>query len=342
MVAKDPLIGRDLAHVLSDGLRQLEHKQVLVTGGAGFLGSWLCDALVSSGAHVTCVDNLSTQGSMKSVEHLLTNRRFEFLRRDIAHWKPTMGYDFIIHAASIPTPEQYMAEPVRSLVPNSVAIHNLLEFSRKTEATFLYTSTSEIYGDATEVPTPESYVGCLSTTSPRASYYESKRYGETTCLAYNKQYGIDIRIARIFNTYGPRLDGSSGYSRVVSRFVVQALNNKPLTVHGIGKQTRSFCYVTDTISGLLRLLTIESLSGSVLNIGNVEEIEIIKLARKIIRLADSKSKISYEPNRPDDPVRRCPDISAAKRLLKWKPKVTLDDGLGRTVQWFKRRISSSF
>ncbi len=336
MVDEEQLISPDVESIARSVNASFKDRGILLTGGAGFLGSWLCDVLVSSGAKVLCLDNLVTQGTNAGISHLLKNRNFRFIKADITKWKPVGDYDYIIHAASIPSPEQYMEKPVSTMLASSAGLHSLLNFAVKRDCVLLYTSTSEIYGDATVVPTPESYVGATSTTGPRASYYESKRYGETACLAYRKQYGIDVRIARIFNSYGPRLDESSSYSRVISRFVVQSLRNKPLTVHGNGEQTRSFCYVTDTISGLLRFIRASSLGGTVLNIGNTDEISIASLARMIIRLVGSGSSIKFEAARPDDPSRPCPDIARAKKLLGWSPKVTLSDGLKRTLEWFRQ------
>jgi UDP-glucuronate decarboxylase len=262
-------------------------------------------------------------------------RNFHFRKEDITKWKPSGDYDVIIHAASIPSPDQYTKEPVATMLANSVAIHKLLDFAAKKNLVFLYASTSEIYGDASVIPTPETFVGAISTTGPRACYCESKRYGETACIGYKTQYGIDVRIARIFNTYGPRLDGLSSYSRVISRFVAQALENKDITVHGDGNQTRSFSYVTDTVTALLRFVDKRKLGGVVLNIGNPEEVTITQLAKIIRKMVASRSRITYAAARPDDPFRRCPEIRQAQRILKWRPKVSLDEGLHRTIKWFE-------
>jgi UDP-glucuronate decarboxylase len=331
----DRLISVDVSAILGANNFDFTGKRVLVTGGAGFLGSWISEALVSARADVVCIDNLATQASTQHIGRLMKLRNFHFRKEDITKWKPSGDYDVIIHAASIPSPDQYTKEPVATMLANSVAIHKLLDFAAKKNLVFLYASTSEIYGDASVIPTPETFVGAISTTGPRACYCESKRYGETACIGYKTQYGIDVRIARIFNTYGPRLDGLSSYSRVISRFIAQALENKDITVHGDGNQTRSFSYVTDTVTALLRFVDKRKLGGVVLNIGNPEEVTITQLAKIIRKMVASRSRITYAAARPDDPFRRCPEITQAQRILKWRPKVSLDEGLHRTIKWFE-------
>ena len=212
----------------------------------------------------------------------------------------------------------------------------LLEFARKTDSTFIYASTSEVYGDSELIPTPETYWGKVNPNGPRSCYDEGKRYGEALCAAYRKEYGIDVRIARIFNTYGPRLRADGAYGRAVSRFIAQALKGEDISVFGDGKQTRSFCYVTDTISGILKMAYTDAVKGETINIGNPNEISIMALAKLITKFVPTKSKITFQPLPADDPKRRCPDISKAKRLLDWYPRVDLDEGLQKTIEWFAK------
>jgi UDP-glucuronate decarboxylase len=305
-----------------------EGKKVAITGGAGFIGSWLCDVLVSYGSHVVCIDNL-VSGRRENIAHLIGDTNFGFVMESIERWEAEEKYDIIIHAASIPNPDHYAMKPVETALSNSIATHKLLEIARKQDSLFLYMSSSEVYGDAEVVPTPEWYAGKLDPVGPRSCYYESKRFGETLCMAYHQQYGVDVRICRLFNCYGPRLDTGSSYSRVIPRFLEQARKGEPITVHGDGKQTRSFCYITDAVSGILLMLVNKNCMARPLNIGNPEEVTILGLAEKIKKLTGSNSVITFEPPRPNDPRRRCPDISLARELLRWEPKVALDEGLMR-------------
>ena len=308
--------------------------KVLVTGGAGFLGSWMCDVLVELGAEVVCLDNLST-GRIGNVEYLIGRKGFRFIEGDVSSWRPDERFDIIIHGASIPSPDDYVRRPVETMIPNSLGLLNMLEHARKTDATVLYTSTSEVYGDAEVIPTPEDYWGNVNPVGVRSCYDESKRFGEALCMAYHRQYGVDVRIARIFNTYGPRLDPEARYARVIPRFIMQALRGEPLTIHGDGKQTRSFCYVTDMVEALLKMAVLDSCRGEVINLGSPRETPIIDLAETVRRLVGSKSKLRFLPPRPDDPRRRCPDISKAKRILGWEPRVSLEEGLKWTIKWFR-------
>jgi UDP-glucuronate decarboxylase len=309
--------------------------RILVTGGAGFIGSWLCENLLSLGAEVTCLDNLSS-GKLENIKHLIGYKNFRFLKEDIVHFKPR-GFDCIIHAASLPSPEDYMKRPVEAMLPNSVGLLNCLEACREEDSMMLYTSTSEVYGDAEIIPTPEDYWGRVNPIGLRSCYDEAKRFGEALCMAYFREYDVDVRIARIFNCYGPRIDVESNYARVIPRFITQALKNEPITVHGDGKQTRSFTYITDTIDALIKMIATNNTKGEVVNIGSEEEISIIELAKLIIKLTSSSSKIVFTQARPDDPRRRRPDISKAKRLLAWEPRIKLQDGLRYTIEWFRRR-----
>ena len=313
---------------------------VLVTGGAGFIGSWLSEALVRLGARVYCLDNLST-GRMENIEHLLKSDRFFFINADVNLWNPTGGFDFIVHGASIPSPDDYMRRPVDTMLPNSIGLYKLLENARLNNSILLYTSTSEVYGDAEIIPTPESYWGRVNPIGPRGSYDESKRFGEALCISYYRQYGVDVRIARIFNTYGPRIDPEARYARVVSRFIIQSLRNEPLTIYGDGLQTRSFCYISDTVTALLKMMLCDKCRGEVINIGNPHEITILELAQLIRKLTGSSSPLVFQPPRPDDPRRRSPDISKAKRLLAWEPRVSLEEGLRYTIEWFREILDSN-
>jgi UDP-glucuronate decarboxylase len=312
--------------------------KVLITGGAGFVGSWLSEALVVQGADVTVLDNLST-GSLKNVEHLMKFQNFKLVRGDVSDFEARERYDFIVHAASIPAPDAYAGRPVEAMLPNSLGTLRVLEASRMFGSAVLYISTSEVYGDAEVVPTPESYWGRVNPIGVRSPYDESKRFGEALCMAFFRHYGVDVRIARLFNTYGPRLDPNARYARVISRFITQALTGKPITVHGDGRQTRSFLYISDAVEALVRMMAKEGLKGEVINIGNPNEVAILELAQLVRKLTGSKSEVEFHPPRPDDPRRRCPDISKAKSLLEWEPKTTLEEGLRHTIKWFKQVLN---
>ena len=333
----DELVRRDvetLESSLSDFLHAgLGSKKVVVTGGAGFLGSWLCDLHVSAGAEVLAVDNLST-GRIQNVDHLRNQSVFTFQNLDVITFDAVTNTDLIFHFASRASPEEYQLHPIETLAANADGTKKLLEFARKADSTFVYASTSEVYGDAELVPTPETYWGKVNPNGPRSCYDEGKRYGEALCAAYRKEYGIDVRIVRIFNTYGPRLRADGAYGRAVSRFITQALKGDDVSVFGDGKQTRSFCYVTDTISGILKIAYTDAAKGETINIGNPNEISIIEVAKLIARLVSTKSNIRFKDLPADDPKRRCPDISKAKRLLGWYPRVDLEEGLQKTIEWF--------
>ena len=319
---------------IQDGLGQ---KKVLVTGGAGFIGSWLCDGLVSLGALVHCFDNLST-GLEENINHLRGHPNFTFERSDVTNPNQAISkYDVIVHLASRASPEDYQQHQIETLGANSAGTGNMLEIARKNDAIFLYASSSEVYGDAEIVPTPESYWGRVNPIGPRSCYDEGKRYGEALCMAYKRTYSVDTRIVRIFNTYGPRIRADAGYARAVPRFITQALKGESITVFGDGKQTRSFGYISDTLAALLRTMATAAANGEVLNIGNNEEMTISALAQKIKEITKSPSQIVQKPLPQDDPKRRCPDIGKAKRILDWKPTVSLDNGLSSTIYWFRSR-----
>jgi UDP-glucuronate decarboxylase len=290
--------------------------------------------MINLKANVYCLDNLST-GRLNHIRHLQPNSKFSFIQADVNKWNPNEEFDFIVHGASIPSPEDYSQRPVDTMLPNSLGLFTLLKYAASTGAIILYTSTSEIYGDAELIPTPEEYWGKVNPIGIRSSYDESKRFGEAMCISFLRQYDVDVRIVRLFNTYGPRLDPSTRYSRVVPRLILQALRNKPLTIHSNGLQTRSFQYVTDTIIAILKTMQNNKAKGKILNIGSPQEISILTLAHKIKNLTASNSNFQFRPERPDDPKRRCPDISKAKKLLDWKPQVPLEEGLTHTIEWFK-------
>jgi nucleoside-diphosphate-sugar epimerase len=313
-------------------------RRVVVAGGAGFLGSHLCDRLVERGDAVVCLDDLST-GTTDNVAHLLGNERFRLVVTDVSE-KVDVGDDGAIHAvcnlASPASPPAYLERPLDTLAVGSEGTRRLLELARSHDARFLMASTSEVYGDPEVHPQVESYRGNVDPTGPRSVYDEAKRFAESLTMAMHRTYGLDVGIVRIFNTYGPRL--SPGDGRVVSNFVVQALRGEALTVYGDGSQTRSFCFVDDEVAGLLALLDSE-LTGPV-NIGNPDERSMLELAQLVLEMTGSRSEIVFRPLPTDDPTRRCPDIGLARRELGWSPQVSLRDGLERTIAYFTERVRS--
>jgi UDP-glucuronate decarboxylase len=312
-----------------------QDQRVLVTGGAGFLGSWICDVLIAQGAEVICVDNL-VSGLLSNVSQFLNSGKFHFVEHDISD--PISfedKLDLVIHMASRASPFEFDHYPLEILKANTIGLMNSLEVARKNDARLLYTSTSEIYGNPEVVPTPESYYGNVNAIGPRGCYDEAKRCGEAYVKAYETQYGIDARIARIFNTYGPRMRSDGIYGRAIPRFLDQALSGKSITVFGDGNQTRSFTYLSDQIEGLLRLAALQEAKGNVVNIGNDRETSILDLAKIVISLTKSGSEITYGPLPKDDPLRRRPIINKARDLLRWSPKVGLEEGLMRTIEWFR-------
>lgn len=306
--------------------------KIVVAGGAGFIGSHLCDFLLQKGNEIVCVDNLIT-GSKKNIEHLLGNKKFYFLQQDISEKFSVQGkVSQVYNLASPASPVDYQQKPLETLAAGSQGVKNLLELAKQKRAVYLFASTSEVYGDPIEHPQKESYWGNVNPTGPRSCYDEAKRFGEALCTAFANVHKTDVKIVRIFNTYGPRMRKDDG--RVVPNFIQQALNNKPLTVYGKGAQTRSFCYVSDMVNGLYS--TMNSAEKGPINIGNPVELSILELANKIIKLSNSSSKIIYEQLPIDDPERRLPDISLAKSKLSWAPKVSLDQGLNLTIDYFQK------
>ncbi len=305
--------------------------RILVTGGAGFLGSHLCERLLREGHKVTVLDSLQT-GSLRNIAHLKKNMAFEFIKGDVTE-RYQLSADWIFNMACPASPVQYQKNPLKTISTSLLGMDNACRCAIQNGGRVLQASTSEIYGDPTVHPQPESYWGHVNTLGPRACYDEGKRASETLCMEYNRQLGLDVRIARIFNTYGPRMALDDG--RVVSNFIIQALKNRPITVYGQGRQTRSFCYVDDLIEGILRMMKQKKTVGPV-NIGNPGEFTILELAEAVLELTKSRSKIIFKPLPADDPRQRCPDISLARKVLGgWRPKVQLREGLEKTIAYFK-------
>ncbi len=306
----------------------------VVTGGAGFLGSHLCDRLLAEGHMVLCVDNLIT-GDTANIAHLLGNPRFRFVHHDVTNYIFVDGrVDNILHFASPASPIDYLKLPIQTLKVGSLGTHKSLGLAKAKKARFLLASTSEVYGDPLAHPQPETYWGNVNPIGRRGVYDEAKRFGEAMTMAYHRYHGVDTRIVRIFNTYGPRMRINDG--RAIPAFLSQALRNEDVTVFGDGSQTRSVCYVDDLIEGIVRLL--HSDFTDPVNIGNPEEIPMLQLAREIVELTGSKSKIVFRPLPEDDPKIRQPDITRARTLLKWEPRVSRKDGLKRTLEYFRTKI----
>ena len=308
--------------------------RTLVTGGAGFLGSHLCDKLIGEGHEVICMDNLST-GNIDNVSHLMGNESFCFVKYNVTEYIHVKGtLENIVHFASPASPVDYLEMPIQTLKVGSLGTHKALGLTKEKKARFLLASTSEVYGDPLVHPQSEDYYGNVSPIGPRGVYDEAKRFAEAITMAYHRYHGIDTRIARIFNTYGPRMRMKDG--RVVPAFVCQALKGEDLTVFGEGKQTRSFCYVSDLIDGIYQLLMSEEVNPT--NIGNPKEMSVLEFAREIIRITGSKSRIVYRALPQDDPKVRQPDITKIKRVLGWEPRVTLEEGLEKTIMYFKEKL----
>jgi UDP-glucuronate decarboxylase len=309
--------------------------RILVTGGAGFMGSHLCERLINAGDEVICLDNFFT-GSRDNIVHLLDSRRFELIRHDVVD-PFHLDVDQIYNLACPASPIQYQLNPVKTVETNVLGTLNALRLAHQIEARVLQASTSEVYGDPTVHPQAEGYRGNVNPIGPRACYDEGKRVAETLMMDYHRQDGVDIRIARIFNTYGPRMDVADG--RVVSNFIVQVLRGEPITVYGTGEQTRSFCYIDDLVEGLIRLMNADGVHEPV-NLGNPNEFTIRELAEKTGELCGVSTRIRHCPLPEDDPIRRCPDISRAQQLLSWQPGVQLTEGLRRTITDFRQRLST--
>lgn len=311
--------------------------RMLVTGGAGFLGSHLCERLLEQGHEVICLDNFFT-GSKDNVRHLLQHDHFELIRHDIIN-PIDIESDRIYNLACPASPIHYQYDPVRTIQANVLGVTHMLELAKRTKARILQASTSEVYGDPTVHPQTEDYWGNVNPVGPRSCYDEGKRVAETLMIDYNKQFHVDIRIARIFNTYGPRMALNDG--RVVSNFILQALKGDPITIYGNGKQTRSFCYVDDLIEGLMLLMESESFVGPI-NIGNPNELTVLDLANRVIEKTQSRTNIVNKALPQDDPVMRQPDISRARKELGWEPLISLDTGLSKTIPYFKEKIGLKY
>lgn len=313
-------------------------QTVLVTGGAGFLGSHLCRSLVEDGREVVCVDDLSS-GRKENVEALLDRSNFRFVEADVRRPVDLPATDRVYHLASRASPKDFTRYPVQIALTNTEGTRHLLDHAREHDARFLYASTSEVYGDAEIHPQTETYRGNVNIRGERGCYDESKRFGETLTVVYHEKYGVDTRTARIFNTYGPRMRPDDG--RVVPTFVRQALTGEDLTIYGDGDQTRSFCYVDDMVTGLRDLMDAPELAGEVVNLGRDNERTVRELADLVIQVTGAKSGVRHEPLPEDDPRHRRPDLAKARRLLDWDPEVPLEQGLKTTVAHFRKRIEGS-
>ncbi|MDD5421820.1 MAG: SDR family oxidoreductase [Candidatus Omnitrophica bacterium] len=308
-------------------------KSVLITGGAGFIGSHLCERYIRKGCRVICMDNLIT-GGMENISHLLRDKNFRFIKHNVTKYIDVKGpVDYILHFASPASPVDYIKYPIQTLKVGSLGTHNALGLAKAKGAKFLLASTSEIYGDPMVNPQPETYWGHVNTIGPRGVYDEAKRFAEAITMAYHRIHRVDTKIVRIFNTFGERMRKEDG--RVIPNFITQAINNKPITVYGAGLQTRSFCYISDLTEGICKLM-VSSMHDPV-NIGNPREMTLLELARIVIKITGSKSRMVFRTLPVDDPKVRCPDIRKARRLLRWQPKVSIEEGLGRTIEFFKSK-----
>lgn len=306
-------------------------KTVLVTGGTGFIGSHLCEKLLAQGNYVICLDNNFT-GNLENIKHLRENLNFEFIRHDVTK-ELFLEVNEIYHLACPASPKDYQFNSIKTIKTNILGTLNMLGLAKRTKAKILLTSTSEIYGDPTISPQHEEYWGNVNPIGIRSCYDEGKRLAETLMMEYHRNCGVDTRIVRIFNTYGPRLNKNDG--RVISNFIVQALENKPITIYGDGLQTRSFCYVDDLVDGLIKLMASDFVNP--VNLGNPNEITILDIAKVIVRMVGSNSEIEYKDLPSDDPTRRRPDITRARNILDWEPKIGLEEGLEKTIKYFREK-----
>lgn len=326
----------------------LEGKKVLVTGAAGFIGSHLTDRLLAEGAVVTGVDNLIT-GSRENLIEAGKNPNFKLIEEDVVEWSrhkddrlrmtddgKQLKFDFVFHLASPASPVAYQHNPVATYLVNSMGTHQLLELAVQWQARMLFTSTSEVYGDPKEHPQKESYFGNVNPIGPRACYDESKRFGEMACMVFGQKYGLDTRVVRIFNTYGPRMQADDG--RIIPAFIGQALRQEPITVEGNGEQTRSFCFVDDMVEYMIRAMSREEARGEVINIGNPDERTVMAAAQTVKELTGSHSPIVNVPGRPEDIQRRQPDITKAKKILEYEPQIEFETGLKKTIVYFQERL----
>jgi UDP-glucuronate decarboxylase len=318
-----------------NGGTRLSHRRIvstaLVTGGAGFLGSHLCDRLISEGKQVICYDNFLT-GRLENIKHLLSRDDFRLIRGDVCEPLPDLEVDEVWNLACPASPPRYQADPVHTMMTSVLGTRHCLDVALRNNARFFQASTSEVYGDPLVHPQPESYLGAVNTIGPRACYDEGKRAAEALCFDYARMYGVEIKVVRIFNTYGPRMDPDDG--RVVSNFIVNALQDRPLELYGDGQQTRSFCYVDDLIDGFIRLMRSPAEITGPVNIGNPGEFTVRELAEMVLEMTGSRSSLAFTEAKQDDPKQRRPDIQRAKTLLDWSPRVPLHEGLAYTVAHF--------
>lgn len=306
-------------------------KIAVITGGAGFIGSHLCDRLIEEGFMVICLDNLIT-GNLKNIGHLLKDKNFRFVKHNVAKYIRVEGRaDYVLHFASPASPVDYLKFPIQTLKVGSLGTHNALGLAKGKKAKFMLASTSEVYGDPLVHPQPETYWGHVNPVGVRGCYDEAKRFAEAITMAYHRAHKLDTKIVRIFNSYGPRMRINDG--RVVPNFIYQALNDRSLTVYGNGRQTRSFCYISDLIEGIVRVM--RSRLNQPINLGNPKEFTILELARLVMCITGAKTKIIFRLLPADDPRQRKPDIRRAKSILKWEPKIRLEEGLKMTIEWFK-------
>ncbi|MFZ0736555.1 MAG: UDP-glucuronic acid decarboxylase family protein [Candidatus Acidiferrales bacterium] len=311
--------------------------RAIITGGAGFLGSHLCDNMIERGWDVLCMDNMVT-GAAPNIAHLASHPRFKLVQHDVTRYIDVPGaVDAVLHFASPASPDDYLKLPIPTLKVGSLGTHNALGLALAKKAKFFLASTSECYGDPEVSPQPETYWGNVNPIGPRGVYDEAKRFAEAMTMAYHRYHGVDTRIVRIFNTYGPRMRLNDG--RALPNFLYQALTGKSITVYGEGRQTRSFCYVSDLIEGIVRLL--DSNEHEPTNIGNPQEITILEFANRIRELTGTKAEIIFKPLPQDDPKQRCPDITKARRILNWEPKVSLAEGLKLTLEYFQKKVAET-
>jgi len=313
----------------------MKREIAVITGGAGFIGSHLCQRLIEEGFYVICLDNLIT-GKLENIKPLFKNKNFRFIKHNVTEYIDIKGrVDYVLHFASPASPIDYSKFPIQTLKVGSLGTHNTLGLAKAKKAKFLLASTSEVYGDPLEHPQKETYYGNVNCIGPRGVYDEAKRFAEALTMAYHNVHKIDTKIARIFNTYGEKMRINDG--RVIPNFIYQALMNKPITIYGDGKQTRSFCYISDLIEGIFRLM--QAKINTPINLGNAKEFTILELAKLIIKLTKTKSKIVFKALPIDDPLKRQPDLSKAKKILHWQPKVDLEEGLKKTIAWFKENLT---
>lgn len=307
-------------------------KKMLVSGGNGFLGSYLVEKALSSGIEVTVVDDMTTS------RELMVPHQVKFIKESIENYNDDESYNYVVHLAARPSPEDYISNPVSTIMSNSLGTLRMLDIAKRSNAVFMYTSSSEVYGDAEVIPTPETYFGYVNPNGIRSCYDEGKRFSEALIMAYHRQYGLDTRIQRPFNVYGPRIREDGLYGRVIPRFIDQALKNEDITVHGSGNQTRSFLYIDDWLEGTWRFLTNEGLGGYILNIGANHEVTVKELANMIKEMTGSSSRFVSIPPREEDPRRRSANLELAGKILSWKPERDIREGLKHTIEWFRERM----